>query len=122
MVSVEYWRVQVWVICLSAVSVQVTANCNREARKSRMGVVVEGTGCSWTEVTRVVSGRALPEFSAFVCLAEGDVAADGDGVAGIAVLGDQDPMAALLYGVLADHVHGDIEVVFNGVRVVGGDF
>ena len=61
-------------------------------------------------------------FAAFVGLAERDVTADRDGVAAVAVLGDQDPVAAFLHGVFAGHVHGGIEVVFNGVGVVGGDF
>src|SRR5688500_8211382 len=54
--------------------------------------------------------------------AVGDIAAYSDGVAGISVLSDEDAVAAFLHGVFAGDLYGGVQVIFDGVRVVGGDF
>jgi hypothetical protein len=46
-----------------------------------------------------------------VCLPVGDVAADGDGVAAVAVLGDEDAVTTFLHGVFAGDLHGSVQVV-----------
>jgi len=61
-------------------------------------------------------------FAPFVCLPVGDLAAYSDGVAGVAVLGNEDAVAAFLHGLFAGDFYGGVQVVFDGVRVVGGDF
>ena len=55
----------------------------------------------------------------FVGLSVGDVAADGDGVGGVVVPGDQDAVPALLHGPGAGDGLGGVEVVFEGVRSRG---
>jgi hypothetical protein len=55
-----------------------------------------------------------------VRLSVGNVAADGDGVRGVSVQGIEDAVAASLHGLCAGDVDGGVQMVFEGVRIVGG--
>ncbi len=61
-------------------------------------------------------------LTAFAGLSVGDLAADGDGIAGVAVLCDQDAVAGFLHGLFAGDLHRGVQVVLDGLGVVGGDF
>lgn len=66
--------------------------------------------------------RVFLAFAPFVRLPVRNITAYRDGVAGVPVLGDEDAMGAFLHGMLTGDLDGGVQVVFNGVGVVGGNF
>jgi hypothetical protein len=60
--------------------------------------------------------RVFRYFAQFVGLSVWDVAADGDCVCGVAVLGDQDALSAFPHGLRAHDVYGGVQVAFYGAQ------